>query len=150
MLHVLIFLISVGARAFRTMCRRRADLVLENLALRQQVAALKKERPHPPLEDVDRAFWVALLQSWPAWASRLVIVKADTVARWNRDRFRRYWAKISQRRQAGRPRIDVALLHGPEQIADLAVPVAESPGAVRIGHPERGHFVEYLAVRSKN
>ena len=30
-----------------------------------------------------------------------------------------------------------ALLHGPEQIADLSVPVAESPGAVRIGHPER-------------
>ena len=30
-----------------------------------------------------------------------------------------------------------ALLHGPEQIADLPVPVAESPGAVRIGHPER-------------
>ena len=29
-----------------------------------------------------------------------------------------------------------ALLHGPEQIADLPVPVAESPGAVRIGHPE--------------
>ena len=27
-----------------------------------------------------------------------------------------------------------ALLHGPEQIADLPVPVAESPGAVRIAH----------------
>ncbi len=26
----------------------------------QQVTALKKERPHPLLEDVDRAFWVAL------------------------------------------------------------------------------------------
>jgi hypothetical protein len=73
------------------------------------VAALKKERPRPPLEDVDRAFWVALLQSWPAWASRLVIVKADTVARWNRDRFRRYWAKISQRRQPGRPRLDAEI-----------------------------------------
>ncbi len=109
MLHILIFLITVGVRAIRTMCRCRADLVLENLALRQQVAALKKERPRPPLEDVDRAFWVALRQSWPAWASRLVIVKADTVARWNRDRFRRYWAKISQRRYPGRPRIDAEI-----------------------------------------
>ena len=43
---------------------------------------------------------------------------------------------------------DVALLHGPEQIADLPVPVAESPGAVRIGHPERSHLVEYLAPNS--
>ena len=40
-----------------------------------------------------------------------------------------------------------ALLHGPEQIADLPVPVAESPGAVRIGHPERSHLVEYLATQ---
>ena len=41
-----------------------------------------------------------------------------------------------------------ALLHGPEQIADLPVPVAGSPGAVRIGHPERSHLVEYLAPNS--
>ena len=44
--------------------------------------------------------------------------------------------------------IALALLHGPEQIADLPVPVAESPGAVRIGHPERSHLVEYLAPNS--
>ena len=42
----------------------------------------------------------------------------------------------------------VALLHGPEQIADLPVPVGESPGAVSIGHAERGHLVEYLAPNS--
>ena len=46
------------------------------------------------------------------------------------------------------PPVSVALLHGPEQIADLPVPVAESPGAVRIGHPERSHLVEYLAPNS--
>ena len=85
-------------------CRRRADLVLENVALRQQVTAMKKERPRPPLEDTERAFWVALRGSWPVWASRLLIVHADTVARWHRDRFRRYWAKISQRRHPG-PRV---------------------------------------------
>ena len=45
-------------------------------------------------------------------------------------------------------RVLLALLHGPEQIADLPVPVAESPGAVRIGHPERSHLVEYLAPNS--
>ena len=46
------------------------------------------------------------------------------------------------------PERAAALLHGPEQIADLPVPVAESPGAVRIGHPERSHLVEYLAPNS--
>ena len=56
MLRILIFLVTLGVRALRAMCRRRADLVIENLTLRQQVTALKEERPHPPLEDVDRAF----------------------------------------------------------------------------------------------
>ena len=83
---------------------------MENLALRQQVTALKKERPWPPLKDTDRAFWVALRDSWPGWASRLVIVKADAVARWHRDRFRRYWAKFSQQnRVPGRPRVDAEI-----------------------------------------
>ena len=45
MLDVVVFLVSLGVRVIRAMCRRRADLVLENVALRQQVTALKKERP---------------------------------------------------------------------------------------------------------
>ena len=109
MLRVLIFVVSLGARALRAMCRCRADLVIENLALRQQVTALKKERTRPRLDDVDRAFWVALRQSWSGWASRLLIVNADTVARWHRDRFRRYWARISQRHHPGRPRVDAEI-----------------------------------------
>ena len=106
MLRVFIFVVSLGALAIRAICRRRADLAIENPALRQRLTALKKERPRPPLEDMDRAFWVALRSSCPSWASRLVIVNADTVARLNRDRFRRYWARISRRRYPGRPRID--------------------------------------------
>ena len=74
MLNVVVFLVSLGVRAIRAMCRRRADLVLENVALRQQVTVLKKERPRPPLDDTERAFWVALRGSWPVWASRLLIV----------------------------------------------------------------------------
>ena len=50
-----------------------------------------------------------LRKSWPEWASRLVIVNADTVARWNRERFQRYWAKISQRHHMGRPRVDAEI-----------------------------------------
>ena len=64
MLDVVVFLVSLGVRVIRAMCRRRADLVLENVALRQQVTALKKERPRPPLDDTERAFWVALRGSW--------------------------------------------------------------------------------------
>jgi hypothetical protein len=66
--------------------------MLENLALRQQVAALKKERP--VLDDVDRAFWAALRAARPGWASRLTIDDPDTVAKWHRERYRRHWTKI--------------------------------------------------------
>ena len=43
MLRLIVLLVSLGARAIRAMCRRRADLVLENLALQQQVAVLNKQ-----------------------------------------------------------------------------------------------------------
>ena len=106
MVSAVLFVVSFAARAVRAPCRSRADLVIENLALKQQVTALKNERPRPRLDDVDRAFWVALRQTWSGWTSRLLIVNPETVARWHRDRFRRTWATISQRRQPGRPRID--------------------------------------------
>jgi len=60
MLRLIVLLVSLGARAIRAMCRRRADLVLENLALQQQLVVLKRHRPRPTLDDTDRAFWVAL------------------------------------------------------------------------------------------
>ncbi len=60
MLRLLVFLVSLGAYAIRALFLSRADLLTENLALRQQLAALKRQRPRPPLDDVDRAFWVAL------------------------------------------------------------------------------------------
>ncbi len=85
--------------------------MIENLTLRRQVAALKQQRPRPALYGTDLAFWVALRGSWPGWTSRLVVVNADTVARWNRDRFRRYWTKISQRHHPDRPRVDPEILH---------------------------------------
>ena len=107
MLRLLHFLGSLGAWAFRALFVSRSELLIENLALRQQVAALKRGRPRPPLHDVDRAFWVALRRSWPGWASCLLLVDSDTVARWDRERFRHHWAKLShQNRRPVRPRID--------------------------------------------
>jgi putative transposase len=110
MFRLLIFLVTLSVRALRAIFRTREELLIENLALRQQVAALKKERPRPMLDDLDRAFWVALRTAWPGWASRLLIVNPDTVARWHRDRFRRHWAKISRQKQGpGRPRVDAEI-----------------------------------------
>ena len=89
MLRLLVFLITLSVRALRALFRTGADLLIENLALRQQVFALKRERPRPVLDEFDRALWVALRASWPGWANRLVIVDPNTVAKWHRNRFQR-------------------------------------------------------------
>jgi hypothetical protein len=100
-----VFFVTLVVRSVRAVCRSRADLVIENLALRQQVTALKQRRPRPPLDDADRGFWVALRSCWPGWISRLILVKPDTVVAWNRHRFRRYWTRLSDgKRRPGRPR----------------------------------------------
>ena len=109
MARLLVFVISFTVRVLRAVIRSRADLVIENVALRQQVATLLKQRRRPTLDNADRAFWVALRAAWPRWTNTLVIVKTDTVAKWHRDRFRRHWAMISQQRHPGRPRIDATI-----------------------------------------
>jgi hypothetical protein len=59
----LVRLMALPVRTVRVLFRSRADLALENLALRQQVAVLEQQRPRPSLTAMDRAFWVALQES---------------------------------------------------------------------------------------
>ena len=47
--------------------RSQADLILENLALRQQLLALHAQRPRPRLGFLDRLFWVTLRRLWSGW-----------------------------------------------------------------------------------
>lgn len=83
----------------------RADLALEILALRQQVAVLKRKRPRPKLNSMDRLFWTALRSVWSRWSEVLLIVKSETVVGWHRTGFRLYWRWRSRGRAAGRTRI---------------------------------------------
>jgi hypothetical protein len=122
MVRLLVFLITFAVRVLRAALRSRANLVIENVALRQQVASLIKQRRRPTLDNADRAFWVALRAAWPRWMNALVIVKTDTVAKWHRERFRRHWAMISRQRHPGRPRIDATIrdlgfIHGSHRFA---------------------------------
>ena len=87
--------------------RRHQALVLENLALRQQLAVYKRHSKRPRLRRSDRMFWIVLAGLWKGWRRALVQVHPDTVVRWQRQRFRRYWAQLSckPRRKVGRPSI---------------------------------------------
>src|ERR1041385_2547264 len=90
--------------AMRVFFRSRSDTALEVLALRQQVAVLKRKRPRPRLSSRDRLFWTILLQLWSRWDEVLVIVKSKTVVGWHRAGFRWYW-RWRSRPRGGRPKI---------------------------------------------
>jgi hypothetical protein len=76
--------------------RSQRSLLLENLALRQQLAVLKRKHPRPPMGAVDKIFWVFARRFWDAWKQSLVLVNPETVVGWHRAGFRLYWSWISK------------------------------------------------------
>jgi putative transposase len=125
MINALGFLVGAIFRLFRS----GRSLLLENLALRQQLATLKRRHPRPRLGAVDRLFWVVARRFWSGWKQALIIVSPDTVVRWHRSGFALYWRAISKTREVvGRRRIS-------KEVRDLIFRmVAENPtwGAPRI------------------
>jgi hypothetical protein len=75
--------------------RGREEQAIVALALRQQLAVYAQHRSRPRLSAVDRAFWVALSRFWPCWREHLVLVRPETVIRWHRQGFKRYWRSMS-------------------------------------------------------
>jgi hypothetical protein len=106
---VLRFCRGTAARSGRRtpfMFKTSAHLRLENLALRQQLAVLRRSAPRRlKLTPADRMFWVWLRRVWGDWKSVLMIVKADTVVAWQRKGFRLFWTWKIHRGERGRPRV---------------------------------------------
>jgi putative transposase len=113
---VLEFVLSTLA-VFRVFFQSRTDTALEVLALRQQLAVLKRKRPRPPLRSLDRLFWTLLCQCWSRWAEALIIVKPSTVVSWHRSGFRLYWRWRSGPRR-GRPQITAEIRSLVRRLAD--------------------------------
>ena len=92
----------------RAQFHSQAELAVENLALRQQLAILSEQKKRPRLRTRDRIFWVWLSRLWTGWRSLLVIVQPDTVVRWHRQGFRLYW-RWKSRAKSGRPKVEVEI-----------------------------------------
>src|SRR5215469_13971822 len=92
-------------RFLRLLFSGQQALAVENLALRRQLAAYKGRCKRPRLNEWDRLFWICLSRVWTGWRGALVFIQPDTVVRWQRDRFRRFWARLSRvnGRRGGRP-----------------------------------------------
>ena len=101
---MLLFLVA-AAHAVAHLFHPRAELLLEIIALRQQLAAAQRTRPRPKLGVLNRLFWVLLSRLWSGWRAVLHIVQPATVIRRHRAGFRLFWRRKSGR-PPGRPRID--------------------------------------------
>jgi transposase InsO family protein len=99
MVRLLRLLSIVPTRFFRSRC----DLLIENLALRQQLGVFKRKHPGPRFAATDKLFWVMLRRLWAGWSGALILVQPETVVRWHRKGFKLYWTWLSRRRsRAGR------------------------------------------------
>ncbi len=88
---------------FLRLFRSRRSLLIENLALRQQLVVFKRKHSRPRLTAADKLFWVLLHRFWSSWKKALMVVSPDTVVRWHRAGFRLYWGFISRvRKRVGR------------------------------------------------
>jgi hypothetical protein len=54
-------------RAIAAWAKPRADLIVENLCLRQQLIVLQRRAPHPRLRDGDRRFGILVCRWFPTW-----------------------------------------------------------------------------------
>jgi hypothetical protein len=120
----IIALLALVSSTFRT----RAALQAETVALRHQIAVLQQSAPRRlRLRQSDRLLWIWLSHFWPGWRRWLRILKPDTVLRWHRRAFARYWTRKSRRRP-GRPRSMVERRQGFET-GMAAVECIEGPAA---------------------
>ncbi len=92
----------------RLIFRSKQDIVLENLALRQQLAVQQRSIKRPKIKNTDRIFWGWLSRIWSDWRPSLIIVKPPTVIGWHKKGFKLYWKRKSRR--VGRPNIDWELI----------------------------------------
>ena len=92
-------------RFVRLLLSGHQSVARENAALRLQLAAFQRQRKRPVLASLDRLFWIILRRLWSGWRGPLLYVQPDTVVRWQRERFRRFWARLSKpnRPSRGRP-----------------------------------------------
>jgi len=86
-----------------TTFKSRTALQVENLALRHQLAVLRRSVKRPKLTSADRLWWAWLCEVWSDWRSSLLIVKPETVIGWHRKGFRLFWTGKVRRGQTGRP-----------------------------------------------
>src|SRR6202163_3592457 len=102
MIALICFVLAVLASPFKSKSRLEA----ENAVLRHQLIVLRRKvRGRPQPTNTDRWFLVQMYRWFPSILKVVTIVQPETLVRWHRAGFRRYWRWKSNSR-GGRPRIE--------------------------------------------
>jgi transposase InsO family protein len=105
MIGLFCFVLAVLGSPFKSKLRLEA----ENAVLRHQLIVLRRRlHGRVRLTNNDRWFLIQLYRWFPPILKALTIIRPETLVRWHRAGFRRYWRWKSNSR-AGRPRIGIEL-----------------------------------------
>src|SRR5712672_1357060 len=105
MIALLCFFLTLFASPFRSKSRLEA----ENAALRHQLIVLQRRvSGRVRLTNGDRLFLVMLYRWFPSILKAITIIRPETLVRWHRAGFRRYW-RWKSRPLGGRPQIETKL-----------------------------------------
>src|SRR4030081_1672182 len=105
MIALLRFILTLLASPFKSKGRLEA----ENAALRHQLIVLRRRvRGRVHLTNGDRLLLVQLSRWFPSVLKAITIIRPETLVRWHRAGFRRYWRWKSSS-LGGRPKIDADL-----------------------------------------
>jgi hypothetical protein len=105
MIALLWFFLTLLASPFKSKSRLEA----ENAALRHQLIVLQRGvSGRVQLTNGDRLFLVMLYRWFPSILKAITIIRPETLVRWHRVGFRRYW-RWKSRSLGGRPQVDADL-----------------------------------------
>src|SRR5262245_25895257 len=105
MIALICFFLTLLTSPFKSKSR----LEVENAALRHQVIVLQRRvSGRVQLTNGDRLFLVMLFRWFPSVLKAITIIRPETLVRWHRAGFRRYW-RWKSRSLGGRPKIDAEL-----------------------------------------
>jgi hypothetical protein len=94
---------------FASPFKSKSRLEAENAVLRLQLAVLRRKlRGRVQLTNGDRLFLIYLYRWFPSVLKAITIIRPETLVRWHRAGFRRYW-RWKSRSRGGRPQIDADL-----------------------------------------
>src|SRR6266481_2428114 len=156
MIALLCFFLTLLASPFKSKSRLEA----ENAALRHQLVVLQRRaRGRVHLTNGDRLFLVHLYRWFPSVLKAITIIRPETLVRWHRAGFRRYWRwksrSLGGRMSAENPLWGAPRIHG--ELLKLGFEVAQSSVAKymvkRCGPPSqrwstflRNHLPEVAAM----